>query len=168
MTILSDWVAVLTAQTYPTTELFIHTPNGFDPLGVLCEMFRTSTYSMQTGGQSATPPMFLGAPQLNFTTEGDSISEGATRWPYFLFPSGNPKNRFTSHAVSGSPTADMVARYETYKTALGTHFACLGGVNDLASDVDIPPTFWANRAANRRRSSWVRLIITAASISPAS
>lgn len=49
MTVQTDWVATLTAQTYTHIDSYLHTPSGFDPLGVLCEMFRHSTYTLLTG-----------------------------------------------------------------------------------------------------------------------
>ena len=46
MSILTEWVSTLEATTYPWTDQYLHTPNGFDPLGVLCEMYRL-TFSAQ-------------------------------------------------------------------------------------------------------------------------
>ena len=42
MPVLSQWIQTLQAGTYNPITKYLHTPNGFDPLGVLCEMYRLS------------------------------------------------------------------------------------------------------------------------------
>lgn len=49
MSVLTDWIAALTAHQHVDIDTYLHTPYGFDPLGVLCEMFRVSTYALLIG-----------------------------------------------------------------------------------------------------------------------
>ena len=49
MTVQEDWIRTLRNQTYDPATTYIHTRYGFDPLGVLVEMFRVSSYSFVSG-----------------------------------------------------------------------------------------------------------------------
>jgi hypothetical protein len=67
MSVLSDWIAVLTAQTHVDIDTFMHTPYGFDPLGVLCEMFRLSTYTLLTGQGTVSVSLLDGIASTRLT-----------------------------------------------------------------------------------------------------
>jgi hypothetical protein len=47
--IKTAWIDALRNNTYPPSELKIRTAYGYDPLGVLVEMFRTSSYTLPDG-----------------------------------------------------------------------------------------------------------------------
>jgi len=67
--------------------------------------------------------------------EGDSITQQAQSGPWPALLGVAAPSTYSNAAVSGSKTADMVTRYDTYKTNSRTHFAVLGGTNDVLQDV---------------------------------
>lgn len=101
---------------------------GYTPANATCDLlFWGATLYRQTDP----------APKYKIAAEGDSITFGnySLGWPSLInLPSGSS---ITNNAVSGSTTSSMVARFDSYKNGGYSHFAILGGINDIRQDVGL-------------------------------
>jgi hypothetical protein len=67
--------------------------------------------------------------------EGDSISSNLVEVPWGHQLGLIKDTSVILTAVDGAKTSDMVTRFDTYKNSGGTHFAVLGGVNDITGGI---------------------------------
>ena len=100
-----------------------------------------------------TEPNGATSDAILISCEGDSISQQGQSGPWPSLLGLASPSTFGNTAVSGSKTVDMVTRYDTYKTSSRTHFAVMGGTNDVLQDVPTATTkanlsyMWADAKA---------------------
>lgn len=89
-------------------------------------------------------PVVLYAEGDSITQEPSSIAGVGHSWPALItYPTGGT---YKDYAVSGTYTGHMLTRFGKYQNAWYSHFAVMGGVNDLKNGVTLA-TMQANLAS---------------------
>lgn len=170
-TIKTAWMEALVANTYLPAELKIHPNAGFDPLGVLCELFRTSTYTLVTGAGplassllsdllDARQTLYAAMQALNIQfildpTLGPLVY--ASFWTTGKLNVGNKQQVKANYDamlledyqlnIIVLSTNSLQVGYETYKAALDTYVTWLGTL--------VHPGGWDSYKGDWETAPWV-------------
>lgn len=167
--IKTAWMGALTANTYPPAELKIHPNVGFDPLGVLCELFRVSTYTMVAGSNTSAlslltnlfntrQALYVEMQGLGVAFTLDPTLVALITAPFWATNSLNPDSKcqikvnFDAMALEDYEFSLVVgggldAEYAAYRAALASYTAWL--------DTLVHPGGWASYVADWETAPWV-------------